>query len=60
MRLQNRLGAAILAIALLGAAAIPAAAQKSADTLRVVMRDALPNIDRDAPSGLGRAGLSQP
>ena len=45
MRLQNRLGAAILAMALLGAAAMPAAAQKSADTLRIVIRDALPNID---------------
>ena len=45
MRMQNRLGAAILAMALLGAAAVPATAQKSADTLRIVMRDALPNID---------------
>jgi len=45
MRLTNRLGSAILAMALLGAAAIPAMAQKSADTLRIVMRDALPNID---------------
>src|SRR6478609_9572667 len=45
MRLQNRLGAAILAMALLGAAAAPATAQKSADTLRIAMRDALPNID---------------
>src|SRR5881628_2075585 len=44
MRLQNRLGAAILALALL-AAAVPAMAQKSAETLRIVMRDALPNID---------------
>ena len=45
MRMQNRLGAAILAAVLLGAGAVPAAAQKSADTLRIVMRDALPNID---------------
>src|SRR6187401_3434605 len=45
MRMQNRLGAVILAMALLGAAAVPATAQKSADTLRIVMRDALPNID---------------
>src|SRR6266850_1889949 len=45
MRIQNKLGAAILAVALLGAAAVPATAQKSADTLRIVMRDALPNID---------------
>src|SRR6476620_12543094 len=45
MRMQNKLGAAILAMALLGAAAAPATAQKSADTLRIVMRDALPNID---------------
>src|SRR5882672_3066726 len=45
MRIQNKLGAAILAVALLGAGALPATAQKSADTLRIVMRDALPNID---------------
>src|SRR5947199_10253527 len=45
MRMQNKLGAAILAVALLGAGAVPATAQKSADTLRIVMRDALPNID---------------
>ena len=45
MRMQNKLGAAILAAALLGAGAVPATAQKSADTLRIVMRDALPNID---------------
>ena len=45
MRMQNKLGAAILAMALLGAGAVPATAQKSADTLRIVMRDALPNID---------------
>src|SRR4051794_17441307 len=45
MRMQNKLGAAILAMALLGAGALPATAQKSADTLRIVMRDALPNID---------------
>ena len=66
MRLQNKLGAAVLALALLGAGAVPATAQKSADTLRIVMRDALPNIDPyynnlrtrgDAPPGLGRAGL---
>ena len=45
MRLQIKLGTAILATALLGAGAVPATAQKSADTLRIVMRDALPNID---------------
>src|SRR4030081_3543600 len=45
MRMQNKLGAAILAAVLLGAGALPATAQKSADTLRIVMRDALPNID---------------
>jgi ABC-type dipeptide transport system, periplasmic component len=45
MRMQNKLGAAILAMALFGAGAVPATAQKSADTLRIVMRDALPNID---------------
>ena len=45
MRMQNKLGAAILAAVLLGAGAMPATAQKSADTLRIVMRDALPNID---------------
>ena len=45
MRMQTRLGVAILAMVLSGAAALPAAAQKSADTLRIVMRDALPNID---------------
>src|SRR4029079_15070344 len=45
MRMQNRLGAAILAVVLLGAGAVPATAQKSADTLRIVMRDGLPNID---------------
>ena len=45
MRMQNRLGAAILTAVLLGAGAMPAAAQKSADTLRIVMRDALPNVD---------------
>ena len=32
-------------MALLGAGAVPATAQKSADTLRIVMRDALTNID---------------
>ena len=36
---------AILAAALLGAGVSPAAAQKSADTLRITLRDALPNID---------------
>ena len=45
MRMQNKLGAAFLAAVLLGAGAAPATAQKSADTLRIVMRDALPNID---------------
>ena len=45
MRLQNKLGAAILAAALLGVGASPVAAQKSADTLRITMRDAMSNID---------------
>ena len=45
MRLKVKLGAAIIAMTLIGASAVPAAAQKAADTLRVVMRDALPNID---------------
>src|SRR5216110_1638597 len=45
MRMQNKLGAAILAVALLGAGAVPAMGQKSADTLRISMRDALPNVD---------------
>src|SRR4029078_6469320 len=44
MGVQLRFGAAILAAALLGAGASPATAQKSADTLRIRMRDALPNI----------------
>jgi peptide/nickel transport system substrate-binding protein len=45
MRMQKKLGVAILAAVLSGVAALPAYAQKSADTLRIVMRDALPNID---------------
>jgi peptide/nickel transport system substrate-binding protein len=45
MRLQIKLGTAILATVLLGAGAAPVAAQKSADTLRITMRDALPNVD---------------
>jgi peptide/nickel transport system substrate-binding protein len=45
MRMQTRFGVAILAMALSGAAVLPASAQKSADTLRIVMRDALTNID---------------
>src|SRR3954463_835070 len=45
MRVQSKFGAAILAAVLLGAAAAPATAQKSADTLRITMRDALTNID---------------
>lgn len=44
MRVQLKLGAALLAAALLSVVT-PAAAQKSADTLRIAMRDALPNID---------------
>ena len=44
MRVESGLGAAILAAALL-AGASPVAAQKSADTLRISMRDALPNVD---------------
>src|SRR5215470_13526097 len=43
MRMRMKFGAAIVAAVLLGLA--PAAAQKSADTLRIAMRDALPNID---------------
>jgi len=45
MTVQSRLGAALVAALLLGGGAVPAAAQKSADTLRIVMRDALPNVD---------------
>lgn len=45
MGVQLRFGAAMVAAALFGAAASPAMAQKSADTLRITMRDALPNID---------------
>src|ERR1051325_9352263 len=41
MRVQFKLSVAILTALL----ATPAIAQKSADTLRIVMRDALPNID---------------
>ena len=69
MGVQLRFGAAILAAALLGAGASPAAAQKSADTLRITMRDGLPNIDpyyNNLRTGvvmhhqaLGRAGLPQ-
>src|SRR6187455_485087 len=44
MRVQLKFGAAIFA-GLLVACASPAAAQKSADTLRISMRDALPNVD---------------
>jgi peptide/nickel transport system substrate-binding protein len=43
MRVHMKFAAAAFAAALLGSA--PAAAQKSADTLRIAMRDALPNID---------------
>src|ERR1043166_5259362 len=42
MRVRSKLLAVVLTTALLTA---PATAQKSADTLRIVMRDALPNID---------------
>jgi len=38
-------GAVLVVAALAGFATTPAAAQKSADTLRIVMRDALPNVD---------------
>jgi peptide/nickel transport system substrate-binding protein len=44
MSMRVRFGGALVAAALLGPVA-PAEGQKSADTLRVVMRDALPNID---------------
>jgi peptide/nickel transport system substrate-binding protein len=43
MRVRTKFGAAIVAAVLLGIA--PAMAQKSADTLRIAMRDALPNVD---------------
>ncbi len=42
MRVQLKFGVAVFATLL---AAGPAVAQKSADTLRIAMRDALPNID---------------
>src|SRR5947208_7115916 len=45
MRVQFRFGAAILAAAVLGIVPSPVVAQKSADTLRISMRDALPNVD---------------
>lgn len=45
MRMQLRVGTAILAASLFGFGAPPVLAQKSADTLRISMRDALPNID---------------
>ena len=45
MHLQSKLGTAILAVVLLGSGAMPAAAQKSADTLRFTDRNALPNVD---------------
>jgi peptide/nickel transport system substrate-binding protein len=44
MRKLNVLGAAALALALC-TQAIPATAQKAVDTLRIVFRDAVPNID---------------
>src|SRR3954468_23603519 len=44
MHMRTKLGAVIVAIALSTGAA-PVAAQKSADTLRITMRDALTNID---------------
>jgi peptide/nickel transport system substrate-binding protein len=43
--MQSTFGATLIAAVLLGAGAAPVAAQKSADTLRIVMRDALPNVD---------------
>src|ERR1051325_6532072 len=42
MRMRFKLLAAVFTTALL---VVPAAAQKSADTLRIAMRDALPNVD---------------
>ena len=45
MRMRMTFGAALLAATLVGFAAPPAAAQKSADNLRIAMRDALPNVD---------------
>jgi peptide/nickel transport system substrate-binding protein len=43
--MQMNLYAALLGAVLLAAGEMPAAAQKSADMLRIVMRDAIPNID---------------
>src|SRR3954471_3485505 len=43
MRVHMKFATAAFAAALLGAA--PVAAQKAADTLRITMRDALPNVD---------------
>src|SRR5215470_685093 len=43
--MQRMLGAAILGSLLIAGGAAPLLAQKSSDTLRIVMRDALPNID---------------
>src|SRR3954465_8712816 len=45
MRVQLKFGATILAAVVLGIVASPVLAQKSADTLRISMRDALPNVD---------------
>lgn len=45
MRMRMMFGAALLAASSAGLAATPAAAQKSADTLRIADRFALPNID---------------
>src|SRR6267142_2353423 len=42
MRVESKFLAAIFTTAFLAA---PAMAQKSADTLRITMRDALPNVD---------------
>ena len=45
MRMRFRLVGILLAIALAGALSAPAMAQKSADSLRITWRDAIPNVD---------------
>jgi peptide/nickel transport system substrate-binding protein len=45
MRLHDRIGGALMAGCLTLATAAPAHAQKSADTLRITWRDAIPDVD---------------
>ena len=45
MRSNNWLGGALLAVCALLAIAAPALAQKSADTLRITWREAIPDVD---------------